>query len=199
MNSFHICRDKTVSLPQAICWAKDNYWNWENTWSFYAPKTHLEIATNLTEGTLLSFFLFFFPKTSKLKKGKQFWCLSKKMPRLIHRYKWILHLNTKFHRRKLMRSLILFQKVNVNTLTPSLKKSNVNTMNQIWYGYHRGLRREEGHRNYEKINKFDIETCLILPKRAVGSKGLFPGSILYSQAERSNANYLYTSLEPQPS
>lgn len=98
-----------------------------------------------------------------------------------------------------MRSLILFQKVNVNTLTPSLKKSNVNTMNQIWYGYHRGLRREEGHRNYEKINKFDIETCLILPKRAVGSKGLFPGSILYSQAERSNANYLYTSLEPQPS
>lgn len=25
VNSFHICRDKTVSLPQAICWAKDNY------------------------------------------------------------------------------------------------------------------------------------------------------------------------------
>lgn len=62
-------------------------WNWENTWSFYASKTHLEIATSLAEETLPSFFLFFLPKTSKFKKGKQFRCLLKKMSRLIQSYK----------------------------------------------------------------------------------------------------------------
>jgi len=117
------------------------------------------------------------------------------MSRLIHRcdltseYKT----NTKFHRSKMMHSPSLFQQANVNSVTPSLKKPNINTVNQICCGSHRGQRREEGHKNCEKINICDTGTCLIPPKRAVGSKGLLPGSILSSDAEVMQI--IYTHLQ----
>lgn len=46
--------------------------------------------------------------------------------------------------------------------------------------------------------KFDTGIYLMPPTMAVGSKGLLPGSVLYSDAERINGNYLHTSPEPQP-
>lgn len=46
--------------------------------------------------------------------------------------------------------------------------------------------------------KFDTGTYLIPSKMAVGSKGLLSDSMLYSDAERINGNYIYTSPEPQP-
>lgn len=73
--------------------------------------------------------------------------------------------NTKIHRRRLIDSLNLFQKEKVNSLTRSLKKSDINTMNQSWRGSRRGLKKEEGHRNCEKINKFDTGTCVSHRKR----------------------------------